>query len=105
MSWSARNRAGPECVGSTVGSRNPKHRYAACARPGWASVGVILAAVVLAAMPHPALAQDEQSGPPPPPRLKSAEDPPVLMNYAVLAVLLAVGVGANAIPSKRGHQD
>jgi len=65
--------------------------------------GVILAAALT--LTPGAIAQDEQTGPPPPPELKSAENPPLLINYGVLFALIALAVGANAIPSKRGHQD
>lgn len=33
------------------------------------------------------------------------EDPGVLMQYFALIVLVGAAVGANLIPSKRGHQD
>jgi len=40
--------------------------------------------------------------PPAPPK---QDTPPVIMSYMLLAVLVAAAIGANTIPSKRGHQD
>ncbi len=50
----------------------------------------------------PALAQDTGIRPPTP---NATEDPPLLRTYLVLVLLGALVVGANAIPSRRGHQD
>lgn len=33
------------------------------------------------------------------------DDPPVILPYAFLLLLGAAAIGANLIPSKRGHQD
>ena len=40
--------------------------------------------------------------PPAPPK---QDTPPIVMSYLLLAILVAAAVGANTIPSKRGHQD
>lgn len=40
-----------------------------------------------------------------PPSPSKQDDPPTLRSYFLLAVLIAAAVGANCIPSKRGHQD
>lgn len=40
-----------------------------------------------------------------PPTPGKPDDPPVIMNYLSLVVIIAAVVGANLIPSKRGHQD
>lgn len=54
----------------------------------------------------PALAQpNKQQGAPTPPTPKQPDDPPIIMNYLVMVAIVAAILGANAIPSKRGHQD
>lgn len=40
-----------------------------------------------------------------PPTPKQPDEPPIIMNYLVMLALAAAVIGANAIPSKRGHQD
>lgn len=47
----------------------------------------------------------KSDAPPAPPPLGKPDEPPVVMNYFVMLVILAVVIGANLIPSKRGHQD
>ncbi|MFG0326265.1 MAG: hypothetical protein ACF8SC_03230 [Phycisphaerales bacterium JB037] len=42
---------------------------------------------------------------PPPPLLKEAEPSPLVRTMLVAFVLVALACLANAIPSKRGHQD
>lgn len=42
---------------------------------------------------------------PPPPLLKDAEPSPIVRTMLVAFVLVALACLANAIPSKRGHQD
>lgn len=42
---------------------------------------------------------------PRPPVPGKQDKPPLVMMYLVLAGLVAMVVGANLIPSKRGHQD
>ncbi|MCW5777421.1 MAG: hypothetical protein KIS87_13375 [Phycisphaeraceae bacterium] len=46
-----------------------------------------------------------QPGGPQPPTPTKADTPPVVMNYICLLVIVAMAIGANLIPSKRGHQD
>lgn len=54
----------------------------------------------------PAAAQpNKQQGAPSPPTPKQPDEPPIIMNYLVLVIVVAGILGANAIPSKRGHQD
>ena len=43
--------------------------------------------------------------PPAPPTPGKPDEPPVVMNYLVMILIIAMVVGANLIPSKRGHQD
>lgn len=45
------------------------------------------------------------AGPPRPPTPDRLEKGPVAMNYFTMLIILAIVVGANLIPSKRGHQD
>ncbi|MCW5768441.1 MAG: hypothetical protein KIT19_07135 [Phycisphaeraceae bacterium] len=40
-----------------------------------------------------------------PPSPAKQDDPPTIRSYFLLALLVAAAVGANCIPSKRGHQD
>lgn len=40
--------------------------------------------------------------PPTPPK---QDVPPTIRSYMLVAILIAAAVGANTIPSKRGHQD
>lgn len=40
-----------------------------------------------------------------PPSVNQTDDPPTIRMYLVAALLGALVVGANMIPSKRGHQD
>lgn len=40
-----------------------------------------------------------------PPAPTKQDDPPLLRSYFLLAALVAAAIGANCIPSKRGHQD
>lgn len=42
---------------------------------------------------------------PKPPVAKVPDDPPVLMSYLFVVVIMGGAVGAALIPSKRGHQD
>lgn len=60
------------------------------------------------AVPAGALAQPpapDAAKPPSPPPLGKPDEPPVVMNYFVMLLILGVVIGANLIPSKRGHQD
>lgn len=63
-----------------------------------------LAALLWAAAPAEAQ-PGKQQGAPSPPTPKQPDEPPIVMNYLVLLVVAAAILGANAIPSKRGHQD
>jgi hypothetical protein len=40
-----------------------------------------------------------------PPVPGKPDEPMLIMNYLIMVVIIAVVVGANLIPSKRGHQD
>jgi len=65
-------------------------------------VALIVALAVCLVAVSSALGQP--SGPQPPTPTK-ADTPPVVMNYLCLIVIVAAAIGANLIPSKRGHQD
>jgi len=39
------------------------------------------------------------------PQAKDVGKPPMIRTFFVLLILVGLGVGANAMPSKRGHQD
>ncbi len=64
----------------------------------------VAAAWLLALAPAPsgAAAQTESLKPP---SVNQSDDPPTVRMYLVTALLGALVVGANLIPSKRGHQD
>lgn len=71
-----------------------------------AQLGAVIAAgvAVLAVFaPADAAAQVAESLKPPP--ASDTGDPPTIRMYLVAALLGALVVGANLIPSKRGHQD
>jgi len=66
-------------------------------------------AIMLPTMALPVVAQDTpaaaDAGSPKPPTPDKLEDGPVVMNYFTMIIIIALVVGANLIPSKRGHQD
>lgn len=62
----------------------------------------ILAAACLASWPAAAPAQDVRPKAPTPSKTGS---PPRVRSMLLLVVILGVGLGVHAIPSKRGHQD
>ncbi len=71
-------------------------------RPALA-LGLLLAATSL-----PVAAQqsgNNETGAPRPPVPSDTDEPPVVMNILTLAIMVALVVGVQAIPSKRGHQD
>lgn len=67
--------------------------------PALPIVAALLCAVPAEAQPG---AKTQQVSPPTP---KQPDEPPIIMNYLVMLALAAAVIGANAIPSKRGHQD
>ncbi|MBS0197548.1 MAG: hypothetical protein JSR77_12400 [Planctomycetes bacterium] len=70
-----------------------------------AAIACTLALPLFAA---PAHAQPPAPGGPQPlrpPTPGKPDEPPIIMNYLSLFVIIATVVGANLIPSKRGHQD
>ena len=63
----------------------------------------VLAGPCLAAW---AWAQDAvPAGPPQPPTPVKPDDPPAILSFLLMILLVAATVFANAIPTKRGHQD
>lgn len=70
---------------------------------GIAIAATIGAAFLLAWVPADAVAQAGESLKPP--SVNESDDPPTIRMYLVTALLGALVVGANLIPSKRGHQD
>lgn len=67
-------------------------------------LGVLAAPALGAARTPPGLVLAQQSGAVPP-KPGKADDPPVIVTYGVMLILAAGIIGANMIPSKRGHQD
>ena len=69
------------------------------------------AALVLATAAAPALGYAQPGGKTTkqenlrPPTVGKQDTPPIVRTYLILAALVAITVGANLIPSKRGHQD
>ncbi len=59
----------------------------------------------VAVMPSPVLAQNETVNRPTAPAPSKSSKGPSIRLALLLAILFAAGVGANTIPSKRGHQD
>lgn len=61
-------------------------------------------AMILALTAACAMGQDE-APPIRPPVPTSSGEPPVIMNVLVLALIVAIVIGVQAIPTKRTHQD
>lgn len=83
---------------------NPTHRARAPRRRALAGVCLPLAMALatLAWSPPAALAQETRPKAPTP---SKTGEPPRVRNMILLVVLLGLGLGVQAIPSKRGHQD
>ncbi len=60
-------------------------------------------ALALLITPLVTLAQD--TGAPVPPTPSKPDDPPALTSFLLMLVIAALIVGANAVATKRGHQD
>lgn len=84
---------GPEPVASRAMNHRTARRLLATS---------ILALSCLAALPVVASAQDVRPKAPVPSKTGT---PPRVRNMLMLVVILGVGLGVHAIPSKRGHQD
>jgi hypothetical protein len=76
------------------------------------SVKVVVAAACLAvagvassALAQPAPDPNAPPKPPAPPTLGKPDEPPTVMSFLVMVLIIAAVMGANLIPSKRGHQD
>ncbi len=65
----------------------------------------ILAAVLMLPAPSAGAFQATPATQQRPPVPSQTAEPPVITTFLLMAVLLAVGIGAQAFPSKRGHQD
>lgn len=63
---------------------------------------ILLALAFLAAVPAAAPAQDARPKAPIPTK---TGQPPRVRNMLMLVVILGIGLGVQAIPSKRGHND
>ena len=75
-------------------------------------LAALLAAMLVAPMVAVPLALAQQPAtdpnaakPPAPPTPSKPDDPPLVMNYMTMILIIGAVVGANLIPSKRGHQD
>ena len=60
----------------------------------------LLAPVLLASV-----ASAQQRDLPISPAIRDFANPPILLSFFLLIVVVAAAVGANLLPSKRGHQD
>ncbi|MEM8756305.1 MAG: hypothetical protein AAGF47_00805 [Planctomycetota bacterium] len=77
-------------------------------RPRPAAILAIILTVgvaVAVSIASPAIAQDGSASSLRPPRVTNDGEPPVFFMYFSAVVIIALAVGANMIPSKRGHQD
>lgn len=63
---------------------------------------LLLALATLVALPAATSAQDARPKAPVP---SKTGEPPKVRNMLLLVVVLGIGLGVQAIPSKRGHQD
>ena len=59
----------------------------------------------LGAMLVPAMAASAQAASQRPPVPSETAEPPIILTYLIMVVLVAVAVFAQTVPSKRGHQD
>lgn len=68
---------------------------------------ILVGAVLLALSAGLTSAQAPQPAPTAirPPTVTGSDKPPIVGMYFTMVVILALVVGANLIPSKRGHQD
>ena len=73
-------------------------------RPRTTARGIAFAITLLAAGTAPVMAAAKKPAPAASKPAK-AEDAPMFMTYVSILVIAAAVVGANLIPSKRGHQD
>ena len=79
-------------------------KYRWIARVRVTAAALTLGAIAICAVPvSDASSQVAQSLKPP--RVEDSDDPPTIRMYLVTALLGGLVVGANLIPSKRGHQD
>ncbi|MBL8762087.1 MAG: hypothetical protein JNL50_12375 [Phycisphaerae bacterium] len=69
------------------------------------TIGMASVALTLAWAPAALGQQNRNVTPPKAPTAKIPDNPPVLMSYLFLLVIMGGAVGAALIPSKRGHQD
>ncbi len=59
----------------------------------------------LGAVLIPAMTASAQAATQRPPVPSETAEPPIILTYLIMAVLVAVAVFAQTVPSKRGHQD
>ena len=64
-----------------------------------AVLGTGLAATAATAMQDSTFTQQR------PPVPSTTPEPPIILTFGIIVVLVAIGLGAQAMPSKRGHQD
>ncbi|MCC6229595.1 MAG: hypothetical protein IT432_10250 [Phycisphaerales bacterium] len=69
------------------------------------TIGIASAALALSLSATAGAQQTKALAMPKAPTAKVPDDPPVLMSYLFLLVIVGGAVGAALIPSKRGHQD
>ncbi len=69
---------------------------------------MLASVLVLPMAAAPVMAQDTpvaDPGPPRPPNPQKPDEPPVVMNFLTMLIIIGLVIGANLIPSRRGHQD
>ena len=67
--------------------------------------GLIVACCCVISLPQVAHAQNETIDRPTAPAPSKSAKPPKVRLALLMAIIFAAGIGANTIPSKRGHQD
>lgn len=82
-----------------MGSRLAVRRWTT----GWRSIGVAGVAFAATLQAVPSAAQPD--GTLRPPTVREESEPPIIRLYITVALVGALVIGANLIPSKRGHQD
>jgi hypothetical protein len=66
------------------------------------AIALVFACTLMA--PSAAHARQDLTGQRPPTPSRTGE-PPIILTFLLIGVLVAIGIGAQALPSKRGHQD
>jgi hypothetical protein len=70
-----------------------------------AAACLAVAGVASSSLAQPAPDPNAPPKPPAPPTLGKPDEPPTVMSFLVMVLIIGAVMGANLIPSKRGHQD